>query len=171
MILSDRDILSYLSLGKISIDPHPLYNDIQPASVDLHLSNDFKDVNGNQLFTISLGNKCVKYVLFPKEFILASTEEFVSLNSEVVAKLDGKSSIGRKGILVHCTSGYVDPGWGGRLTLEIYNCSNYPFDLIYNMKICQIRFELLSSPSNRLYGDISLGSHYQSATTTEASKS
>ena len=162
MILSDRDIRVSLDYKEIEISPMPSDDAFQPSSIDLRLGEGFLSIDGTKL-----GDKQI--TVQPNAFLLASTLESVSLPSSIVAKLEGKSSIGRKGIFVHVTAGYIDPGWRGRLTLEIYNASSEPYKLTSGEKICQIRFMRLSSPVERIYGDPALGNHYQNSEGTRAS--
>lgn len=155
MILSDKDIIKGLQAGVFSISPVCL-DDIQPASVDLHLDNILKTIDG-----ISIDLLKEPYELKPKEFILGSTVEFIRLPVDLVGIVNGKSSLGRLGIQVHITAGYVDPNYYGNITLELFNVSDTPFTLKYDMKICQLIFETLSSPCERPYGSKGLGSKYQ----------
>ena len=162
MILSDRDIRVALEFKEIEISPMPSDDAFQPSSIDLRLGEGFISIDGTKLADKQI-------TVQPNDFLLASTLESVQLPSGIVAKLEGKSSIGRKGIFVHVTAGYVDPGWKGRLTLEIYNASSEPYLLASGSKICQIRFMRLSSPVERMYGDPALESHYQNSEGTQAS--
>lgn len=169
MVLSDVTITAYVRMGQIEIEPFD-GSAVQPASVDLHLSNAFVIFTGhNQSFidprapqdnTVWLTND--ELVLHPGEFILASTKERVRLPNFIVARLEGKSSLGRLGLLVHSTAGYVDPGWNGKLTLELTNVARLPIILHAGMKVCQISFLMLSTAAGRPYGTPSLGSKYQS---------
>lgn len=161
-ILSDHDIrlrLNELFRTKI--------NDvaIQPASVDLHLNNILIDLEGNEF---NLLNE--HYILQPGEFILGSTSEYVTIPRDLVAQVDGKSSLGRLGIAIHITAGYVDPDFKGNITLEIKNVSDKPFLLMAAMSIAQIVFFTLTSPVERGYGDERLNSHYQNSEGTILSK-
>jgi len=162
MILSDRDIRVALDYKEIVISPMPSDDAFQPSSIDLRLGEGFLSIDGTKL-----GDKQI--TVQPNDFLLASTLESVELPSSIVAKLEGKSSVGRRGIFVHVTAGYIDPGWKGRLTLEIYNASSEPYKLTSGEKICQIRFMRLSSPVERIYGDPALGNHYQNSEGTRAS--
>jgi len=162
MILSDRDIRVALDYKEIVISPMPSDDAFQPSSIDLRLGEGFLSIDGTKL-----GDKQI--TVQPNDFLLASTLESVELPSSIVAKLEGKSSVGRRGIFVHVTAGYIDPGWKGRLTLEIYNASSEPYKLTSGEKICQIRFMRLSSPVERIYGDPALGNHYQNSEGTQAS--
>ena len=171
-VLSDRTIREELASGNIVIDPL-MEGCIQPASVDLHLGRSFLvfrnnhvpyiDVRAmNETLTeqVNVGDD-VPFMLHPGEFVLGSTLEHVEVPADLVARLEGKSSLGRVGLLIHSTAGYVDPGWKGRLTLELSNVSNLPITLYYRMKIGQISFLRLSTPAERLYGSAELGSKYQ----------
>lgn len=110
------------------------------------------------------------FFLQPGEFVLASTLEDIALPDDIVGRLEGKSSLGRIGLLIHSTAGYVDPGWQGHLTLELSNVAKLPVTLYYGMKIGQISFIRLTSPADRLYGDEGLGSKYQGQAEPTASR-
>ena len=161
-ILSDRDIrLRTNELFKGSIKDEC----IQPASVDLHLDKTLKTMDG-ELKNLKLGG----YELQPGEFILGSTEEYVTMPRDLVAQVDGKSSLGRLGIAIHITAGFMDPCFKGNVTLEIKNVSDKPFTLKYGMPIAQIVFFTLTSPVERGYGDEGLNSHYQNSEGVISSK-
>ena len=172
MVLSDRDIRAEIAAGRIVIDPY-LPEAVQPSSVDLHLDRRFRvfrnsrypfiDVRADQpelteLVEISGDDP---FILHPGEFVLGSTYERVALPNDLVARLEGKSSLGRLGLLIHSTAGYVDPGWEGNLTLELSNVANLPITLYDGMKIGQISFQRLSSPAEVSYGEASIGSKYR----------
>jgi len=172
VVLSDRDIRAEIEAGRIVIDPFTP-DAIQPSSVDLHLDRRFRvfrnsrypyiDVRADQpelteLVEIS-GDE--PFILHPGEFVLGSTLERVELPNDLVARLEGKSSLGRLGLLIHSTAGYVDPGWEGNLTLELSNVANLPITLYDGMKIGQISFQRLSSPAEVGYGDARIGSKYR----------
>ena len=110
------------------------------------------------------------FMLHPGEFVLGSTLEHVELPGDLVARLEGKSSLGRIGLLIHSTAGYVDPGWKGHLTLELSNVSNLPVTLYFGMKIGQISYARLTTPADNLYGSPVLGSKYQGQTSPTASR-
>ncbi len=182
MVLSDRTIKEEIAKRRIVIEP--LIQDcIQPASVDLHLDKRllvFKpqrypayiDVKRsldhlNEVVEIEEDNA---FFLDPGEFVLASTLESITLPDDIVGRLEGKSSLGRIGLLIHSTAGYVDPGWHGHLTIELSNVAKLPLTLYYKMKIGQISFLRLTSPVDRLYGAVELGSKYQGQTEPTASK-
>jgi dCTP deaminase len=181
MILSDRDIRAAIADGRIVIDPFSPES-VQPSSVDLHLGNRFRvfrnsrypyiDVRIDQpdlteLVEISGDDP---FILHPGEFVLGSTLERVGLPDDLVARLEGKSSLGRLGLLIHSTAGYVDPGWEGTLTLELSNVANLPITLYHGMRIGQISFQRLSSPVEIGYGDERLGSRYRGQTDPTASR-
>ncbi len=172
MVLSDRDIRAEIVAGRIVIDPFTP-EAIQPSSIDLHLDRRFRvfrnsrypyiDVRADQpelteLVEISGDDP---FILHPGEFVLGSTLERVELPNDLVARLEGKSSLGRLGLLIHSTAGYVDPGWEGNLTLELSNVANLPITLYDGMKIGQISFQRLSSPAEVGYGDARIGSKYR----------
>jgi dCTP deaminase len=172
MILSDRDIRAAIAEGRIVIDPFTPES-VQPSSVDLHLGNRFRvfrnsrypfiDVRADQpelTELVEIGGDD-PFILHPGEFVLGSTFERVQLPNDLVARLEGKSSLGRLGLLIHSTAGYVDPGWEGNLTLELSNVANLPITLYDGMKIGQISFQRLSSPAEVGYGDASIGSKYR----------
>ena len=110
------------------------------------------------------------FILHPGEFVLGSTSEHIELPAHLVARLEGKSSLGRLGLVIHSTAGFVDPGWKGHLTLELSNLSNLPITLFYGMKIGQISFLELTTPATRLYGSKELGSKYQGQSDPTPSK-
>ena len=169
MILSDRDILAGYESGLIVMKPE---RKPQPASVDLHLGSFFKvfksDVRDYD-FTTSIEEvmrtiyleDTASLWIHPRQFILGVTEEYIELSDSIVGKLDGKSSLGRLGLIVHATAGFVDPGFKGKLVLEISNLSQVALKLMPHMPIAQISFTRTSSPVLKLYGDPELGSHYQ----------
>jgi dCTP deaminase len=176
MVLSDRTIKEEIAKGRIVIEPLNLAC-IQPASVDIHLDNKllvFK--TWRHPFYIDVRKKAddltelveitedKPFLLNAGEFVLASTLESLSLPDDIVARLEGKSSLGRIGLLIHSTAGYVDPGWHGHLTLELSNVAKLPITLYYKMGIGQISFLRLTSPAERLYGLPELGSKYQGQT-------
>jgi dCTP deaminase len=171
-VLSDRDIAAALSAGRVRVEPYDAA-DLQPSSIDLHLDRSFRVFRNNRYPFIDVRSPqpdltellSVKddepFVLHPGEFVLGQTIEWVELPSDLVARLEGKSSLGRLGLLIHSTAGYVDPGWKGKLTLELSNVANLPIALFFGMKIGQISFFEMSSPVDRPYGSAGLGSKYQ----------
>ncbi|MBM3118232.1 MAG: dCTP deaminase [Chloroflexi bacterium] len=182
MVLSDRTIKEEIAKRRIVIEP--LIPDcIQPASVDLHLDKRLLVFNSQRYpayidvkRSIDHLNELVEidedraFFLNPGEFVLASTLESITLPDDIVGRLEGKSSLGRIGLLIHSTAGYVDPGWHGKLTIELSNVAKLPITLYYRMKIGQISFLRLTSPVDRLYGSAELGSRYQGQTEPTATK-
>jgi dCTP deaminase len=181
MVLSDRDIRVALDKKRITIDPIQ-DSDIQPASVDVHLDRKILVFRNSRRPFIDIHEDVsdltemveikdeIPFILHPGEFVLGSTLESIGLSDNLVARLEGKSSLGRIGLLIHSTAGYVDPGWNGNLTLELSNVNNLPVTLYYGMKIGQISFTELSSPSDRPYGSSDLGSKYQGQKEPTASR-
>ena len=175
MVLSDRSIKEEIDKGRIVISPlDPA--DVQPASVDLHLDRkilafsnarkpyiDLKENTEDLTHTVEILEGS-PFILHPGEFILGSTLEHIELPDDLVARLEGKSSLGRIGLVIHSTAGFVDPGWKGHLTLELSNLARLPVTLYYGMKIGQISFLRLTTAADRLYGSKSLGSKYQGQT-------
>ena len=179
-VLSDRDIRAALEAGRVRIDPFDP-NCLQPSSVDLHLDADFRVFRNNRYAFIdprtpqpdltelvSVDGE-EPFILHPNEFVLGQTLEWVELPDDLVARLEGRSSLGRLGLLIHSTAGYVDPGWKGNLTLELSNVANLPIALYSGMKIGQISFFKMSSPVERPYGSRELGSRYQGQSSPTAS--
>jgi dCTP deaminase len=174
-VLSDRTIKEELAAGRLVIEPLDEAN-IQPASIDLQLDRVFRifrvtrrpfvDVRQpmddlTELVTIEDDEP---FIIQQGTFVLGSTLESVTLPDDIVARVDGRSSLGRLGLLVHATAGYIDPGWTGKLTLELSNQSQMPIALYYGMKISQISFLRMSTPVERPYGSESLASKYQGQT-------
>jgi dCTP deaminase len=172
VILSDRTIREELAAGRVVIDPLD-EADIQPSSVDLRIDRYFRvfrnhtmrviDVKEDQeelteLVEVPQGDALI---LHPGEFVLGSTLERVTLPDDLVARLEGKSSLGRLGLLIHSTAGFVDAGWDGHLTLELSNVANLPITLYPGMKIGQISFLRMTTPAEVPYGSSRIGSKYQ----------
>ena len=181
MVLSDRTIKEELAKGRIVIDPLS-QDDIQPASVDLRLDRkllvfthsrrpliDVKKGLDDLTEIIEIDDE-TPFILHPGEFVLGSTLEHIELPDDLVARLEGKSSLGRIGLVIHSTAGFVDPGWKGHLTLELSNLARLPITLYYGMKIGQISYLRLTTPADRLYGSDGLGSKYQGQTEPTASR-
>ena len=171
MVLSDRTIKRLLDEGRIEIDPYdPAL--LQPSSVDVRVDRYFRvfrnsrypfiDVREPQeelTELVEVGDEA--FILHPGEFVLGSTLERVRLPDDLVARLEGKSSLGRLGLLIHSTAGFIDPGWNGHVTLELSNVANLPITIYYAMKIGQLSFVQLTEPAERPYGSSELGSKYQ----------
>src|SRR6187401_969682 len=180
-VLSDRDIRAAMQGGRVRIDPYDPAC-LQPSSVDLHLDSDFRVFRNNRYAFIDPRTSQPDltelvsvegddpFILHPNEFVLGQTLEWVELPDDLVARLEGRSSLGRLGLLIHSTAGYVDPGWKGNLTLELSNVANLPIALYYGMRIGQISFFRMSSPVERPYGSRDLGSKYQGQSTPTASQ-
>lgn len=174
-VLSDRTIKEALAAGRLGIDPLDA-DAIQPASVDLRLDSAFRifRVTGRPYVDVHHPMEDLTelveiqpeepFILHPGTFCLGSTVETITVPNDLVARVDGKSSLGRLGLLVHATAGYVDPGWNGKLTLELSNQSQMPIALYYGMRIAQISFLTMTSTVDRPYGSPSLGSKYQGQT-------
>ena len=179
-VLSDRDIRASLQAGRVRIDPYDP-TCLQPSSVDLHLDREFRVFRNNRYpyidvrqsqpdltELVAIGDE-EPFILHPGEFVLGQTLEWVELPDDLVARLEGKSSLGRLGLLIHSTAGYVDPGWKGNLTLELSNVANLPIALYFGVKIGQISLFRMTSPVERPYGSKELGSKYQGQSTPTAS--
>ena len=181
MILSDRDIKKALKSGRVSIDP--LFpKSIQPASVDLHLGADFlffrtsdhicidpKEPIDHMMEATRISDK-KQFIIHPGEFALGMTYEVVGVADDMVGRLEGKSSLGRIGLIIHATAGYLDPGNKLKMTLELSNISPVPIKLYYKMPIAQMSFTPLSSPAEHPYGKGNLGSKYYGAMKPQASQ-
>ena len=173
-MLSDVDIKEFLEKGKITIDPL-MENAIQPASVDLRLNNEFLVFKHTEHAYIdvekpvdNIMEKVViseerPFILHPREFALGLTFETIGVDSGTLARLEGKSSLGRLGIIVHATAGYIDPGNKLKITLELHNIGNLPVMLRYKMPIAQVAFDTLRTPTQNPYGSKGLNSKYYGA--------
>jgi RNA polymerase sigma-70 factor, ECF subfamily len=170
-VLSDGTIRRMVEEGRIRIDPWDP-GMIQPASIDLRLGNSFRVFHNHRARAIDLRDPPRNlteqivlgpdepFVVHPGEFVLARTEEHVVLPDDVVARIEGKSSLGRLGLIVHATAGFVDPGFSGTLTLEVTNLTRIPIELWPGLPIAQLSFMALDAPAERPYGHPDLGSHY-----------
>jgi dCTP deaminase len=172
VVLSDRTISRLIAEGTIVIDP---YDEalLQPSSVDVRVDRSFRVFHNARYPYIDVkqaqedlteevqidGDR--PFILHPGEFVLGSTLERVGLPDDLVARLEGKSSLGRLGLLIHSTAGFIDPGWDGHVTLELSNVANLPITIYHGMKIGQISFMQLTEPTSTPYGSSSLGSKYQ----------
>jgi dCTP deaminase len=172
VLLSDRDILTELDSGRVQLDP--LSRDmIQPSSIDVRLDKFFRVFDNHKYPHIDPAadqsdltrevevTSDETFVLHPGEFVLGSTYEVVSLPDDIAARLEGKSSLGRLGLLTHSTAGFIDPGFSGHVTLELANVATLPIKLYPGMKIGQLCFFRLSSPADNPYGSAKYGSRYQ----------
>src|ERR1700742_4433846 len=172
MVLSDRTIATAIAEGRIGIDP---YDDalLQPSSVDVRVDSRFRvfhnarypyiDVKQpqEQLTELVEIGRAEPFILHPGEFVLGSTLERITLPDDLVARLEGKSSLGRLGLLIHSTAGFIDPGWDGHVTLELSNVANLPITIYFGMKIGQLSFVQLTEPAETPYGSGEIGSKYQ----------
>jgi len=173
VILSDRTIREEVAAGRIVIDP---FDDacVQPSSVDLHIDRYFRVFRNHTMGHIDVKQNLEEltelidvaddddpFMLHPGEFVLGSTLERVALPDDLVARLEGKSSLGRLGLLIHSTAGFVDAGWDGQLTLELSNVANLPITLYAGMKIGQISFIRMTTAADNPYGSAEVGSKYQ----------
>jgi len=171
-VLSDGTILKLVEAGRIRVDPWDAAL-VQPASVDLRLGDSFRVFHNHRASAIDLRDppqhltEEVKvepdqpFVIHPGEFALGRTLEWIELPDDVVARIEGKSSVGRLGLIVHATAGFCDPGWKGTLTLELNNLTRVPIKLYPGLPIAQLSFMTLDRPAQRPYGSPGLGSHYQ----------
>jgi dCTP deaminase len=180
MVLSDHSIREEIAAGRLVVDP---FEDryVQPASVDLRLGREFRVFRNYRLPYIDVKKEMpeltelermdddIPFILHPGEFVLAVTLERVEIPDDLVGRLDGKSSLGRLGLIVHSTAGFVDPGFKGRLTLELTNVANLPVTLYYAMPVSQISFTRLTTPADNPYG-AGIGSKYQEQSGPEPSR-
>jgi dCTP deaminase len=172
MILSDRTIREQLAAGRIGIDPFD-ESCIQPSSVDLRLDRLFRVFLNHTMSVIDVRKDLSDltqeveiaegdaFILHPGEFVLGSTSERVSLPDDIVARIEGKSSLGRLGLLIHSTAGFIDAGFSGHITLELSNVANLPITLYPGMKIGQVSFLQMTTPADVPYGSAKVGSKYQ----------
>jgi len=170
VLLSDCDLLAEIRNGGLAIDPFDRQA-VQPSSIDMRPSAAFLVFNNNAhthidparplALTTTVNATEEGFVLHPGELVLASTVERVSLGSALAARLEGKSSLGRLGLMVHSTAGFIDPGFSGHITLELSNVAKLPIILRPDMRIGQLCVFRLSSPADRPYGTPGLGSRYQ----------
>ena len=171
-VLSDGTIRRLVDEGRIGIEPwDPSL--VQPASVDLRLGDSFRVFHNHRASAIDLRRPPENlteevivpaeesFVIHPGEFCLGRTLEWVELPDDIVARIEGKSSLGRLGLIVHATAGFCDPGWKGTLTLELNNLTRIPIKLYPGLPIAQLSFMALDRPALRPYGSPDLGSHYQ----------
>jgi dCTP deaminase len=180
-VLSDGTIRRLVEDGRIKIEPWDPVR-IQPASVDLRLGDSFRVFNNHKVTAIDLRQppenlteevivpEGEAFVIHPGEFCLARTLEWVEIPDDIVARIEGKSSLGRLGLIVHATAGFCDPGWKGTLTLELNNLTRIPIKLWPGLLIAQLSFMTLDSAAERPYGSDGLGSHYQGQRAATASR-
>lgn len=182
MLLSDRDIKAELGAGRIALEPYE-EGMIQPSSIDVRLDRFFRLFDNHKYPFIDPAEDQPElthlvevepespFILHPGEFVLGSTFELVSLPDDVAARLEGKSSLGRLGLLTHSTAGFIDPGFSGHVTLELSNVATLPIKLWPGMKIGQMCFFRLSSAAEKPYGSSEYSSRYQGQRGPTASRS
>jgi dCTP deaminase len=172
VVLSDRTIKRLLAEGRIGIEP---YDEglLQPSSVDVRVDRYFRVFRNSRYPFINVKEEQEDltelleiesdqpFILHPGEFVLGSTLERVTLPDDIVGRLDGKSSLGRLGLLIHSTAGFIDPGWDGHVTLELSNVANLPITIYHRMKIGQLSFVQMTEPAETPYGTGTIGSKYQ----------
>lgn len=183
-ILSDKTIKEYLEEGKIVIDPLKDEQQIQPSSVDMRLGDEFKvfkvirkpyiDPKDEEDIAEYMESSTVPegeaFIIHPNEFALATTQEYVKVPDDLVARVEGRSSMGRLGVTMHVTAGYVDPGFEGRITLEISNIGAMPVALYPGQRVCQIVFETMTTPAELPYGHPKRNSKYMKQLKPESSR-
>ncbi len=182
MLLSDRDIRAEVQSGRVRVEPYEEAM-VQPSSIDVRLDRFFRVFENHKYSVIDpsveqseltreveVGPKEF-FILHPGEFVLASTYEIISLPDDLAGRLEGKSSLGRLGLLTHSTAGFIDPGFSGHITLELSNVANLPVKLFPGMKIGQLCLIRLSSPAEHPYGSALYGSRYQGQRGPTASRS
>ena len=172
VLLSDKDIRTEIDSGRVRIDPYDPEM-VQPSSIDIRLDRYFRVFENHRyphidpaveqpdLTRLVQPKEDGPFILHPGEFVLASTYEMVTLPQDLASRLEGKSSLGRLGLLTHSTAGFIDPGFNGHITLELSNVANLPIMLHPGMKIGQLCLFRLSSPAEHPYGSAVYGSRYQ----------
>lgn len=172
MLLSDRDIRVEIDKGRVVLDPYDP-DLVQPSSIDVRLDRYFRVFENHRYPHIDPAEEQPEltrlveapadepFILHPGEFVLASTYEMITLPDDLAARLEGKSSLGRLGVLTHSTAGFIDPGFNGHVTLELSNVATLPIKLWPGMRIGQLCFFRLSSPAEHPYGSSRSGSRYQ----------
>jgi len=182
VLLSDRDIKAEITAGRVKVEPCDGQM-IQPSSVDVRLDRFFRVFENHKYSVIDPSieqseltrevavENDEEFILHPGEFVLASTYEVITLPDDIAGRLEGKSSLGRLGLLTHSTAGFIDPGFSGHITLELSNVANLPVKLFPGMKIGQLCLIKLSSPAENPYGSALYGSRYQGQRGPTASKS
>ncbi|MEY4902162.1 MAG: hypothetical protein RLZZ190_889 [Actinomycetota bacterium] len=182
MLLSDRDIRAEIAANRVGVEPFDEAM-IQPSSVDVRLDKFFRVFENHKYSVIDPSTEQAEltreviaegdepFILHPGEFVLASTYEVITLPNDIAGRLEGKSSLGRLGLLTHSTAGFIDPGFSGHITLELSNVANLPVKLFPGMKIGQLCLIKLSSPAEHPYGSEKYGSRYQGQRGPTASRS
>ena len=182
VLLSDRDIRAEIAAGRVAVEPFA-ESMVQPSSVDVRLDRFFRVFENHKYSVIDpsieqseLTREVIvepneHFILHPGEFVLASTYEVITLPDDIAGRLEGKSSLGRLGLLTHSTAGFIDPGFSGHITLELSNVANLPVKLFPGMKIGQLCLIKLSSPAEHPYGSAVYASRYQGQRGPTASRS
>jgi dCTP deaminase len=182
VLLSDRDIRAEITAGRVAVEPFA-ESMVQPSSVDVRLDRFFRVFENHKYSVIDpsieqseLTREVIvepneHFILHPGEFVLASTYEIITLPDDIAGRLEGKSSLGRLGLLTHSTAGFIDPGFSGHITLELSNVANLPVKLFPGMKIGQLCLIKLSSPAEHPYGSAVYASRYQGQRGPTASRS
>jgi dCTP deaminase len=182
VLLSDRDIRAEIAANRVGVEPFDEAM-IQPSSVDVRLDKFFRVFENHKYSVIDPSSEQAEltreviaegdepFILHPGEFVLASTYEVITLPDDIAGRLEGKSSLGRLGLLTHSTAGFIDPGFSGHITLELSNVANLPVKLFPGMKIGQLCLIKLSSPAEHPYGSEKYGSRYQGQRGPTASRS
>jgi len=172
VVLSDRTIRRLIDEGRIGVEPYDA-GLMQPSSLDVRVDRFFRVFRNSRYPYIDVKTEQEEltelvevqqeepFILHPGEFVLGSTLERITLPDDLVARLEGKSSLGRLGLLIHSTAGFIDAGWDGHVTLELSNVANLPITIYPAMKIGQISFVQLSEPAEHPYGSAGIGSKYQ----------
>jgi len=182
VLLSDRDILAQIDAGRVGLQPYEA-SMIQPSSIDVRLDKFFRVFDNHKYPHIDPAQDQSEltrevevtgddaFILHPGEFVLGSTYEYATLPDDIAARLEGKSSLGRLGLMTHSTAGFIDPGFEGHITLELANVATLPIKLYPGMKIGQLCFFRLTSPAENPYGSAKYGSRYQGQRGPTASRS
>jgi dCTP deaminase len=182
VLLSDHDIRAEIAANRVGVEPFDEAM-IQPSSVDVRLDKFFRVFENHKYSVIDPSTEQAEltreviaegdepFILHPGEFVLASTYEVITLPDDIAGRLEGKSSLGRLGLLTHSTAGFIDPGFSGHITLELSNVANLPVKLFPGMKIGQLCLIKLSSPAEHPYGSEKYGSRYQGQRGPTASRS
>jgi len=182
VLLSDRDIRAEITAGRVAVEPFA-ESMVQPSSVDVRLDRFFRvfenpkysvidpSIEQSELTSEVVVEPNEHFILHPGEFVLASTYEIITLPDDIAGRLEGKSSLGRLGLLTHSTAGFIDPGFSGHITLELSNVANLPVKLFPGMKIGQLCLIKLSSPAEHPYGSAVYASRYQGQRGPTASRS
>jgi len=183
-ILSDQDLKEYMKNKKIIIDPLKDEEQIQPSSVDMRLGDEFKvfkvirkpyiDPKDDEDLASYMESIIVEnnnaFIIHPGEFALATTYEYVKVPNDLVARVEGRSSMGRLGVTMHVTAGYIDPGFEGKITLEISNIGAMPVALYPGQRVCQLVFETMTNPAEKPYGHPDRNSKYMGQKSPETSR-